>query len=164
MTVEWNQNKDCKWLISGGCVIPTNQSDESVIDYLMMQTKMTYTKTASRIASKWGPKVDSDGFIYMRFYTTNSTGGKITVNSTAPEEVDPEPIVYPMATIFVTCSDDPTPAGQAYVVRVSKTQTLTLDGTTNWTQNPNETHPLQLSPGTHVLQNNEGEELKIEVK
>lgn len=161
MSVKWNLKKDCKWLISGSCNIPTNQSAEAVIDYTIMQDKTTYTKIASRIASRWEPKVDPDGFIYMRFYTT-ATGGQITVSTTAPDEEDPAPIVYPAATISVVCDGEPTSAGQRLIVRVSAEQDLSLypgdpadmgsrTPRETWHQTAGTTHALVLESGVYTL-------------
>lgn len=162
MSVAWNQNAECKWLISGDCEISTNQNAASVIDYTIMQSKTTYTKAASRIANRWEPNVDPDGFIYMRFYTTKSGGGQITVTTTAPDEEDPAPITYPAATISVLCDGEPTADGQAYIVRVSVEQDLSLypgdpadmgsrTPLETWHQTAGTTHALVLESGVYTL-------------
>ena len=174
MSVTWNQNAECKWLISGSCEIGTNQNAASVIDYTIMQAKTTYTKSASRIESRWGPQVDPDGFIYMRFYTTKSGGGKITVNSTAPEEVDPAPILYPAATISVVCDGEPTDAGQPYIIRVSAEQDLSVypgepddiasrTPIETWHQTTGTTHQIVLKTGVYTLKGAD-ETIRVEVK
>lgn len=162
MSVAWNQNAECKWLISGNCEISTNQNAASVIDYTIMQSKTTYTKAASRIANRWEPNVDPDGFIYMRFYTTKSGGGQITVTTTAPDEEDPAPIIYPSATISVVCDGEPTSAGQRLIVRVSVEQDLSLypgdpadmgsrTPLKTWHQTAGTTHALVLESGVYTL-------------
>lgn len=174
MSVTWNQNAECKWLISGSCEIGTNQNAASVIDYTIMQAKTTYTKSASRIESRWGPKVDPDGFIYMRFYTTKSGGGKITVTSTAPEEEDPAPILYPTATISVVCDGEPTAAGQPYIIRVSAEQDLSVypgepddiasrTPIETWHQTTGTTHQIVLKTGVYTLKGAD-ETIRVEVK
>lgn len=174
MSVTWNQNAECKWLISGSCEIGTNQNAASVIDYTIMQAKTTYTKSASRIESRWGPQVDPDGFIYMRFYTTKSGGGKITVNSTAPEEVDPAPILYPAATISVVCDGEPTAAGQPYIIRVSAEQDLSIypgepddiasrTPIETWHQTAGTNHTVVLKSGVYTLKGAD-ETIRVEVK
>ena len=109
----------------------------------------------------------------MRFYTTKSGGGKITISTTSPDEVDPAPIVYPAATIAVVCDGEPTAAGQKYIVHVSAAQELNLyAGPVNeiasrtpietWTQTDSETHTITLKSGRYTLKGTE-DAIQIEV-
>jgi hypothetical protein len=50
----------------------------------------------------------------------------MVISTNAPEEQDPEPVVYPAATIFVVCAGEPTAAGQRFTIRVSVPQTVNL--------------------------------------
>jgi hypothetical protein len=98
----------------------------------------------------------------------------MVISTTAPEEVDPAPIVYPSATVSVTCDGEKTSAGQAYIMRVSVPQTLNLysgpaDNIASrtpietWSQTPGETHPLTLQTGTYTLMG-PNETIQIEVQ
>ena len=139
-----------------------------------MADKETYTRTAARLESKWAPKVDPDGFIYMRFYTTRSGGGKVTLSTNAPEEEDPAPIVYPAATISVVCDGEPTAAGQQYIIRVSTEQDLSIysgDPTDiasrtpieTWHQTTGTNHTVVLKSGVYTLKGAD-ETIRVEVK
>ena len=123
MSVYFNQNDLCKMFVKGTCEIGTNAA--AAYYYEELEDKVTAVIPASEIAT-WADAVDADGYIYMRFYTTRSGGGKITISTTAPDEVDPAPIVYPAATVSVVCDGAPTSAGQTYIVRVSAPQVLDL--------------------------------------
>ena len=150
MTVYWNQTAMCKMLVSGQCLIGTNGNAASVIYYEEMKNKRTYTIPASEIAD-WADVADEDGYIYIRFYTTKSGGGKVTMTTTAPEEQDPAPIVYPASTIHVICNGEPSSAGQEYIIRVSTAQPLHIDNGTPWNQSPEESHTVTLQSGVHTL-------------
>ena len=169
MSVYFNQNDLCKMLVKGTCEIGTNGS--AAYYYEELEDKVTTTIPASEIAT-WADAVDEDGYIYMRFYTTRSGGGKITLSTTAPEEVDPAPVLYPAATVSVVCDGDPTSAGQPYIVRVSVAQTLNLypgpaddiasrTPLQSWSQAPGETHQLTLQPDVYTLM---GAETKIQIE
>jgi len=96
--------------------------------------------------------VDEDGYIYMRFYTTRSTGGIVRISTTSPEETDPAPEQYPTATVSVTCNGNKTASGQPYIIRVAAEQDLNLVGIETWHQTPAETHAVTLPDGTYTLQ------------
>lgn len=171
MSIYWNQNDLCKMLVKGSCEIGTSGAAANY--YEELEDKVTTTIPASEIAT-WADTVDADGYIYMRFYTTRSAGGKITISTTAPEEEDPAPVVYPAATVSVTCDGEKTSSGQPYIVRVSVPQTLNLysgpaDNIASqtpirtWSQAPGETHSLTLQTGTYTLMG-QNETIQIEVQ
>lgn len=162
MSVYWDQNPVCKMYISDTCKIGTSSTSASLLKYQEMINKTTYTIPAATIAG-WANKVDADGYLYMRFYTTKTGGGNVTMSTTSPDETDPEPIIYPVSSISVVCSGEPTSAGQEYIIRVSSAQTLHMDNGTPWDQVPGETHTVTLQSGTHMLYGAE-ETVQIEVK
>ena len=173
MSVTFNQNAMCKMLVSGSCEIGTNGNAQSVIYYEELEDKDTYDIPVSEIAD-WSQSVDEDGYLYMRFYTTKSGGGKITMSTTAPDEEDPAPIVYPAASISVVCNGEPTAEGQKYTVRVAVDQGLNLysgpaDNIASrtpietWNQTSSQTHNLTLKTGVYTLVG-KSESIQIEVK
>ena len=114
---------------------------------------------------------DDDGYLYIRFNPGNA--GTVTITTTAPEEEDPVPVVYPAATVSVTCDGEKTSSGQPYIVRVSVSQTLNLysgpaDNIASqtpirtWSQTPGETS-LTLQTGTYTLMG-PNETIQIEVQ
>lgn len=173
MSVTFNQTTMCKMLVSGSCEIGTNGNVNTIIYYEELEDKDTYNIPLSEIAD-WADNVDADGYIYMRFYTTRTGGGKITLSTTAPDEVDPAPVVYPAATVSVVCNGEPTSSGQVFTVSVSAAQTLNIyPGPVNnissrtpietWSQTPSQTHNMTLQTGVYTLVG-ENETIQIEVK
>lgn len=172
MSVSFNQTTMCKMLVSGSCEIGTNGSAQSIIYYEELEDKDTYVIPVAELAD-WADYVDKDGYIYMRFYTTKSGGGKITMTTTAPEEVDPAPILYPAATVSVVCDGEKTVSGQPYIIRVSVEQNLSIyPGPVNeiasrtpidtWYQTPSSSHSITLQTGFYTLKGEE-ETIQIEV-
>ncbi len=164
MTFKWKSSAStCPTFIGENCTFPANRNSDQVLKNKEINKNSSWIVAASDL-ERWKTqnKVDEDGYLYIRF--NPSSPGTMVISTDAPEEMDPAPETYPAATIAVTCDDEPTAAGQAYTVRVSKTQTLSLDSGAPWLQNPNETHSLTLSPGTHILQGEDGEIVRIEVK
>ena len=84
------------------------------------------------------------------------------MESTAPDEEDPAPIVYPASTIHVECGEL-TAAGQEYLIRVSAEQELHIDNETPWNQTPDQTLTVTLQTGKHTLYGAD-ETIQIEVK
>ena len=176
MSVYWDQTNMCKMLVLKNCdVTTTNGNNSSIVYYEELEDRDTYLITVAELADEWTAGLDKDGYIYVRFYTTNSLGGKITISTNAPEEEDPAPIVYPSATIAVVCDGNPTSAGQQYNVLVSKDQVLSLysgditdiAGVTpmdTWSQTVGESHALTLNSGVYVLRGQDDELLRIVVE
>ena len=155
MFAYWSQDALCKMLVREECVVGTNGS--AVCYYEELEDRDTIPINPVDMAYC----VDGDGFAYMRFYCAN-TGGQISLLSTAPDETDPEPLLYPKATIAIVCVGEPTEAGQEYAIHVSKTQHLTLDGD-SWDQTPDSSHTVTLAPGEYFLQG-ETESMRIVVR
>ena len=148
LTMAWAGSSTCPVYFGDTCVFPTNASNARVIQSESVPKNKTYTIEAAEIA-EWADAVDDDGFIYVRMYPTYK--GKMTFTTTAPEETDPVPVVYPAATIAVLCDGEPTAAGQRYIIRVSAEQDLNL-GSESWHQTPAETHTVTLQQGVYTLQ------------
>lgn len=164
MSVYWNRTQLCKMLVLQNCEITTtNGNSSSVIYYEELEDRDTYQIPATELADSWITGRDEDGYVYVRFYTTYSLGGEITITTTAPEEQDPAPIVYPARTIHVVCNGEPSAAGQEYSIRVSTAQTLQIDGGMPWNQSPEETQTVTLQSGVHTLQG-ATESVQIDVK
>lgn len=173
MSVSWSKTDVCKMLVAGTCLIGTSQTSDMPY-YKELKNSRTYTIQAADIAT-WENYADEDGFLYIRFHTTASGGGKIGMHTAAPEEEDPAPIVYPAASISVDCNGDPDPVnGQQFIVRVVADQTLNLysgpaDNIASrtplqtWSQNASETHNITLQSGVYTLVGT-GDSVQIEVK
>lgn len=106
--------------------------------------------------AKWGENVDAEGYIYMQFYHTINGVKNIQLQSTAPEETDPE---YPKTTIAVECE------GTQVVVRVNVDQHIRINDETNaivdeWDAVTGTPHAIDLPAGKYTL---EGETEKIVV-
>lgn len=125
LTASWNKSAVCRMLVADTCEIGTNGSSDAISFYHELTSSSPAEVPMSEMAD-WTNIADGDGYIYLRFFTTSNAGGKVTMSSTAPAEVDPEPVVYPAATIHVACDGIATDAGQGFIIRVSKPQTLNL--------------------------------------
>lgn len=172
MTFKWsNSNGTCPTYIGMTCTFPANATNVNVLTNKTIAKNGTWTITAADVA-EWAEYVDEDGYLYVRF--NPSYAGKMKIFTTAPEEQDPAPIVYPAATISVVCDGEKTAAGQAYIVRVSADQNLSLYSgeMTNitsrtpietWDQTVGQTHSLTLPVGVYTLRgNSESVQIKVE--
>ncbi len=156
----------CYVLIADSCKITSNPSAENLISATVFRNTNAKTITAESIES-WSPRViDEDGFIYMRIYTDKSGGGTLTLTTTAPEEHDPQPPVYPATTINVTCGAKDDTGAQNITINVSAEQQLTIYDAASaeiatWTQSPSdEPYSISLNPGAYTLV---GKAEKVEV-
>lgn len=173
MKFEWKTNAStCPTFIGMNCTFPTSASNTYVLDNKAIAKNGTWVVSAQDI-EEWAGDVDENGYLYIRFNPT--AAGTMTITSSAPEEEDPAPIVYPSATIAVVCDGNPTSAGQQYNVLVSKDQVLSLysgditdiAGVTpmdTWSQTVGESHALTLSSGVYVLRGQDDELLRIVVE
>ena len=153
MTFRWtNSSGTCPTYIGDNCSFGTGNYDQHKITNKTIAKNGKWTIDAADVA-EWEEYVDEDGYLYIRFNPGNP--GTMTISTETPEEQDPAPFVYPAASIHVVCDGEPTAEGQAYIIRVSEEQDLTLNGTT-WHQLPSETHSVTLSPGTYILQGTSG--------
>lgn len=166
ITLKFSQTDDCKAFFSDTCFVnPVSTVADYLIDYEKMKKGRTSTITAERVNS-WEPRViDEDGFIYLYLYCeTNS--GKVTITTTAPEEQDPAPIVYPAATVHVTCGEKESSGAQNITVKVSVEQDIIIYNATStkvaeWHQLPTDApHTIKLQPGDYTLS---GKDEKIAV-
>ena len=83
ITFTWGKTSLCKVLISGSCDIGTGNGEGIIAYEELKDGHQSYQLTAEEVGN-WASSVDADGYIYMRFYTTASGGGQMTVTSTAP--------------------------------------------------------------------------------
>ena len=154
MTVQWSKTTQIFMLLSGGCTIGTAEDGPEIIDsYKLAGPAYTIPQAA---IERWADYADADGYVYVRFYTTYTSSGKMTISSTAPEEKDP---VYPHATIYLVCLDD----GSGVQIRVSTSQNISITdmkGTPLWQQTvlPDQPQDVSLPAGIYILQ---GEKEKI---
>ena len=86
MTIAWtNTQNTCPFYIADTCNVPN--SDVSPVFYTDKAPKKGSITIPTATVDSWEPKVDPDGYIYIRFYSRAQ--GKITVTTTAVEEEDP---------------------------------------------------------------------------
>ena len=171
MTVAWSSTQAaCPFYIADTCEVPNTNSGR--VFYAGSAPKKGTTTIVQATVDSWASYVDPDGYLYIRFYS--NAKAKITVTSNAPEEVDPEPEVYPAATISVACDGEPTAQGQQYIIRVAVEQDLaiysgepdniaSLAPIENWHQMANATHSVVLQTGVYTLKG-ANETIRIEVK
>lgn len=160
MTFKWsNSTSTCPTYIGDNCTFTASRYDAHVIDNKTISKNSSWTVASADIA-EWETNVDADGYLYIRF--NPGAQGVMVISTTAPEEVDPAPVVYPAATVSVVCDGEKTSSGQPYIVRVSVSQTLNLysgpaDNIASrtplrtWSQTPGETHSLTLQTGIYTL-------------
>ncbi len=147
----------CYVLIADTCKITSNPSAANVISTTVLRNTNIKTITAETIDSWSSRVIDEDGFIYMRIYTDKSGGGTLTLTTTAPEEHDPLPPVYPAASLYVACGDKDQSGAQTISVKVNNEQDLVLyDAASNqvdaWHQTPADTpHSVKLQSGNYTL-------------
>ena len=165
MTLKFSLTNDCQIFITDTCELITNGNKPCVIYTKILKKQNTYTLSATTIEGWKNRVVDEDGFIYLRVYT-NVDGGFLTITTTAPEEGDPVPIVYPAATVYVTCGEKESSGAQSVTVKVSVEQDIIIfDSEANvvesWRQKLTEApHSITLQPGAYSL---EGEREKIAI-
>ena len=161
MKFSWsNSTGNCPTFIGDNCSFPTSSSNQHVITNKAIAKNGSWTVTEADV-DEWEEYVDVDGFLYIRF--NPGYAGTMTISTTAPEEQDPAPIVYPAPTIHVVCNGEPTSSGQEFIIRVSTAQTLHIDNGIPWNQSPEETHTVTLQSGIHTLYG-AAESVQIDVK
>ncbi|MBQ7438688.1 MAG: hypothetical protein IJV28_01820 [Paludibacteraceae bacterium] len=172
MTFDWQSVfSTCPTFIGDTCKFNLNASAAHVLSNKNINATSTWTIPAIEVA-EWATNVDADGYLYVRF--NPGSQGVMVISTTAPEEVDPAPVVYPAATVSVTCDGEKTSSEQPYIVRVSVPQTLNLYSgpagniasrtpIRTWSQTPGETHSLTLQTGIYTLMGT-NEAIQIEVQ
>ena len=165
----WSGSTTCPTYIGDNCSFGTSSSDQHRIIAKTIARNGSWTIPAEDIAD-WSEYIDENGYLYVMFKPSDK--GTMTITSTAPEEQDPAPIVYPAATVSVQCDGEATGEGQKYTVRVSKDQSLALYSgeisnilsrtpIEQWSQTKAETHTLTLPAGIYTLKGDE-ETIQIE--
>lgn len=169
MTLQWrNASGTCPTFFGSNCSFGTTSG---YLRKITIQKNGSFTIPATDLAA-WEEKTDEEGYLYIRFNPGDP--GTMVISTTAPEEEDPAPVVYPAATVSVTCDGEKTSSGQPYIVRVSVSQTLNLysgpaDNIASrtpirtWSQTPGETHPLTLQTGIYTLMGTD-DKIQIEVQ
>lgn len=121
MTFQWrNASGTCPTFFGSNCSFGTTSG---YLRKITIQKNGSFTIPATDLA-RWAEETDEDGYLYIRFNPRDP--GTMVISTTAPEEEDPAPVVYPAATVSVTCDGEKTSSGQPYIVRVSVSQTLNL--------------------------------------
>ena len=157
-------------IVADTCKInATNTGAPSVIAAKTLKNKHEYSFTAEEIENWETRVIDEDGFIYLRLYTEVTGGGTVTLTTTAPEEEDPKPIVYPAATVYVTCGEKEPDGAQNVTVKVADEQDVIIYDAASakvaeWHQLPTDSpHSLKLQPGDYILAGNK-EKIAIVIK
>lgn len=158
ITFLFSKTQQCQVFIADTCKITTNTGATNLLPDGVVLLKNKKPKTISRdIVNSWAPHVkDEDGFIYMRLYCKD-VNGDVTITTTAPEEHDPAPIVYPAATVHVTCGEKESSGAQNITVKVSVEQDIIIYNATStkvveWHQLPTDApHTIKLQPGDYTL-------------
>ncbi len=152
MTVQWSRTSTMKMLVSGGCTIGTSETGSELF-YSHNLTGSAYTIPDSTIA-QWADHVDTDGYFYVRFYTSTTSSGTITISTNAPKETDPpEPVPeIPHTTVYLTCLED----GAGVQIMVSTAQTIRINdanGNELWQQTvqPGQPQDIPLQSGIYML-------------
>lgn len=120
MTINFAINSNCEIYLADTCGIArTNSTAPYWLRYKsIVKSTQPVVIPAEEIAS-WADRIDEEGNFYALFYTTaNSTNRKLTITTSAPEDLDPE---YPTATVMVACDNNNHP-----FVEVKKAQTITI--------------------------------------
>ena len=165
MKFQWNtsSNSACPTYIGKNCSFPPIDDHDDVLRSKEIRRNASWTISATGTTysiDTWADKVDENGYLYIRFNPDDA--GTMKITTTAPEEEDPAPIVYPAATISVVCDGEPTAEGQNFLIRVTSEQAINVypgeasniasrTPVATWTQTPNETHSLTLSSGVYTL-------------
>ena len=169
MIFQWrNASGTCPTFFGSNCSFGTTSG---YLRKITIQKNGSFTIPATDLA-RWAEETDEDGYLYIRFNPGDP--GTMVISTTAPEEVDPAPVVYPAATVSVTCDGEKTSSGQPYIVHVSVSQTLNLysgpaDNIASrtpiqtWSQTPGETHSLTLQTGIYTLMGTD-DKIQIEVQ
>lgn len=157
ITLKFSETDECKAFFSDTCFVnPVSTVADNIIYFDKMKKAKT-TTIPEETVNGWEPRViDEDGFIYLYIYC-ETTSGKVTIKTTAPEEHDPAPIVYPAATVHVTCGEKESSGAQNVTVKVSVEQDLIIYDAASvkkaeWHQKPTDTpYSIKLQPGDYIL-------------
>ncbi len=167
ITFSFDKAKVCNVFISDTCKFNVTSASATFAN-LSVESGKSKTITAEEMALWESQVVDEDGFIYMRLYCKD-TNGNVTITTTAPEEEDPKPIVYPAATVYVTCGTKESSGAQNITVKVSDEQDIIIYDAASvkvaeWHQAPTDSpHSLKLQPGDYILAGNK-EKIAIVIK
>lgn len=151
MKFYWEPNSGtnaCIFWVGDTCqyALTTQPLDAHVVWRKSITRKSNNMSISSTDIQGWANRVDDEGNLYVHF--ESGTSGSMTISSTAPAETDP---VYPAATIAVVCE------GTKVLVKASKAQPIVVKNLSDvvvaeWDAVVGETHELQLSSGTYILE------------
>lgn len=116
LTVSINVTSWCNIFVATDCEIGTSPTAPNLLANGAVNRTSKKTFYAADIAT-WASRIDEEWYVYFRFNNTNDKF-KVTLRSTAPEEIDP---AYPSSSVAVSCDE----AGNA-VVRVSEDQHISI--------------------------------------
>ena len=157
LSFQFNQSQNCELLFSDSCEIANYSGGPGVKYAKQTIRKNQLVISAEEVAESLAPLADADGYIYARFYTDGS--GKMTINTTAPEDHDP---VYPSMTVAVVCEGN-----QVQVISKVAQKIVIMDALGEmkdyWNAEPGVPHVLTLPSGTYVVvyMNSDGQSEKI---
>ena len=87
INLDWWANSSLPVYIADTCKFTLSSSNARVVKYVSVKKKTVQTILAEDVNS-WADRVDSDGFLYIRFNPSNA--GSLIVTSARPEESEPE--------------------------------------------------------------------------
>ena len=94
ITIKWGGSVSLPVYIADRCEFSLSATNASVLQYASISRKSSYTIKATAVNS-WASRVDTDGYIYVRFNPTNQ--GSVTFETNKPIPVLPDPIYTTIA-------------------------------------------------------------------
>ena len=92
LTIKWSGGSSLPVYIADTCAYVLSSTNAHIVKYASIPKRSSTNLTAD-VVDSWGPRVDADGFLYVRLNPTAQ--GYATFTSSKPAEVDPEIPVIP---------------------------------------------------------------------
>ena len=86
LTIKWSGNSSLRVYLADICNFAASSTDPNLLLYTSIARRKSYEVSLETVES-WGSKLDEDGYIYVRFNTTES--GNVTFVTEKPVEEDP---------------------------------------------------------------------------
>ena len=86
LTIKWSGNSSLRVYVADVCSFAASSTNPNLLLYTSIARRKSYEVSLETVES-WGPKLDEDGYIYVRFNTTES--GNVTFVTEKPVEEDP---------------------------------------------------------------------------
>lgn len=87
LTIKWSGNSSLRVYLADICNFAASSTDPNLLLYTSIARRKSYEVSLETVES-WGSKLDEDGYIYVRFNTTQS--GNVTFVTEKPVPADPE--------------------------------------------------------------------------